>query len=132
MNNQATPPKLPRSLRSRPLLGTAIVRALGGALVGEGVILPHSQALADAVQVQGVAPVSFANVVDAVRPAVVSVRVKAAREDASAHPRATPSDSPQSSRRERFFRKFGGQNGPHQQQPHQFAMSLGSGFFISD
>jgi serine protease Do len=132
MNNQATPPKLPRSLKSRALLGTAIVLALGGALVGEGVILPHSQALADAVQVQGVAPVSFANVVDAVRPAVVSVRVKAAREDASADSQDTPFDFPQNSPMERFFRQFRGQNGPQQQQPHQFAMSLGSGFFISD
>jgi len=132
MNNQATLPKLPRSLKSRALLGTAIVLALGGALVGEGVILPHSQALADAVQVQGVAPVSFANVVDAVRPAVVSVRVKAAREDASADSQDMPFDFPPNSPMERFFRQFRGQNGPQQQPPRQFAMSLGSGFFISD
>ena len=132
MNNQATPPKLPRSLRSRALLGAAIVLALGGALVGEGVILPHSQALADAVQVQGVAPVSFANVVDAVRPAVVSVRVKAQREDASADSQDMPFDFPPNSPMERFFRQFRGQNGPQQHQQRQLAMSLGSGFFISD
>jgi serine protease Do len=130
MNNQSTPPQLPRSLKSRALLGTALVVVLGGALVGEGVILPHSQALADPVQVQGTAPVSFAPIVDAVRPAVVSVRVKAPREDASLDLQDMP-DFPQNSPMERFFRQFRGQNGPQQRQP-RMAMSLGSGFFISD
>jgi len=40
MNNQSNPPKLPRSLKSRALLGTALALVVGGALVGEGVILP--------------------------------------------------------------------------------------------
>ena len=132
MFNQATSHHLPRSLKRRALAGTAIALALGGALVAEGVILPHGQALADAVQVQGVAPVSFANVVDAVRPAVVSVRVKAAREEASLDNQDMPFDFPPNSPMERFFRQFRGQNGPQQHQPRQFAMSLGSGFFISD
>jgi serine protease Do len=133
MSNHAIPPHLPRSLKRRALTGTAIALALGGALFAEGVILPHGQALADAVQVQGVAPVSFANVVEAVRPAVVSVRVKAEREDASAADNQdTPFDFPPNSPMERFFRQFRGQNGPQQHQQHQFAMSLGSGFLISD
>jgi len=131
MNNQSTPSKLPRSLKSRALLGTAMALVVGGALVGEGVILPHSQAFANPVQVNGSAPVSFAPVVDAVRPAVVSVRVKAAREDASLDSQDTP-DFPQNSPMERFFRQFRGPNGSPQHQPRQFAMSLGSGFFISD
>jgi len=33
---------------------------------------------------------------------------------------------------ERFFRQFRGQNGPQEHQPRPFAMSLGSGFLISD
>jgi serine protease Do len=131
MDIQVTPPKPPRSLKSRALLGTALVLALGGAVVAEGVILPHGQALADPVQVQGVAPVSFANVVDAVRPAVVSVRVKSMQADASADSQDTPFDFPQNSPMERFFRQFRGPNGamPHQAHP---SMALGSGFFISD
>ena len=40
-------------------------------------------------------------------------------------------DFPQNSPMERFFRQFRGQNGPQQHQP-RMAMSLGSGFFISD
>src|SRR4029079_8598017 len=73
----------PRAVRNRALLGTAIAVVLGGALVGEAV-LPKTQAFADAVRVEGVQPVSFADVVDKVRPAVVSVRVKSqAREVAS-------------------------------------------------
>ena len=130
MNTQSTPSKLPRSLKSRALLGTALALVLGGAFVAEGVILPHGQALADPVRVQGAAPVSFAPVVDAVRPAVVSVRVKAPREDASLDSGDMP-DFPQNSPMERFFRQFRGQNGPQQHQP-RMAMSLGSGFFISD
>src|SRR5579872_4103419 len=94
MFNQVTPPHLPRSLKRRALVGTAMALIFGGALVAEGVILPHGQALADPVQVQGVAPVSFANVVDAVRPAVVSVRVKAAKEDASLDNQDLPFDFP--------------------------------------
>src|SRR5436309_11872229 len=113
MNNQSTPSKLPRSLKSRALLGTAMALVVGGALVGEGVILPHSQAFANPVQVNGSAPVSFAPVVDAVRPAVVSVRVKAAREDASLDSQDTP-DFPQNSPMERFFRQFRGPNGSPQ------------------
>src|SRR5262249_10890218 len=134
MNNQGTPPKLPRSLRSRVLLGTAIAMVVGGALVGEGVILPHNQALADPVQLpaQATAPASFAPVVDAVRPAVVSVRVKSPREDTSFDSQDLPFDFPPNSPMERFFRQFRGPNGPQQHQPRQFAMSLGSGFFISD
>ncbi len=132
MFTETTPPHSPRSLRRRALVGTAIGLVFGGALVVEGVVLPHGQALADPVQVQGVAPVSFANVVEAVRPAVVSVRVKAAREDASVDNQELPFDFPPNSPMERFFRQFRGQNGPQQHQQQQFAMSLGSGFFISD
>ena len=66
-----------KKIRSRALLGSALALVLGAGVIG-GAVLPMqtSPALADAVQVQGVQPISFADVVEKVRPAVVSVRVK--------------------------------------------------------
>jgi serine protease Do len=137
MNDQISPqPAKSSAFRSRFLLGTALALLLGGVIAGEAVIFPKTPALADAVHVEGVAPVSFANVVDKVRPAVVSVRVKSPADLASAdgaNSQDMPFDFPQGSPMERFFRQFRqSPQGPQQKQQHPFAMSLGSGFFVSD
>jgi serine protease Do len=130
--------KKPRDLRSRLLLGTtALALVIGGAFVGEAGVSPNSPAFADAVRVEGVQPVSFADVVDKVRPAVVSVRVKEARQDVSAGgDDDTPFfDFPEGSPMEKFFKQFRqGPRGPMQRGPRSggSAMDLGSGFFISD
>src|SRR6188508_2925693 len=78
MTNQTLSSQDPKSrtLRKRALLGTAAALVVGGVIAGEAILLPKSPALADAVRVEGVHPVSFADVVEKVRPAVVSVRVK--------------------------------------------------------
>jgi serine protease Do len=131
----------PRDLRSRLLLGTtALALVIGGAFVGEAVVSPNSPAFADAVRIEGVQPISFANVVEKVRPAVVSVRVKEARQDVSADGEdAMPFfDFPEGSPMEKFFKQF--RQGPRGAQPQQrgphsgggSAMALGSGFFVSD
>src|SRR6476660_4443394 len=66
-----------RITRSAILAGTAVAIIFGGAVFGGSLELTRSQpAFADAVQVEGPAPTSFADVVDHVRPAVVSVRVQ--------------------------------------------------------
>ena len=65
---------LSSKIRNRALLGTAAAVVLGGVLCREAVLLPKSTALADAVRVEGVQPVSFADVVEKVRPAVVTVQ----------------------------------------------------------
>ena len=78
----------------------------------------------------------FTDLVTAVKPAVVSVRVKA---DAAAHPVADSDEDSPSDRSpfERFFKDFRGPNGqramPNQggRQPRQFVQGQGSGFFIS-
>ena len=133
-------PKLPATqtaVRGRVMLGTALALLLGGVIAGEAVILPRTPALAEAVHVEGVAPVSFADVVDKVRPAVVSVRVKSPTDDVSmtGSPDDMPFfDMPKGSPMERFFKQFrqGQGNGQKQPQQHPFAMSLGSGFIISE
>jgi serine protease Do len=125
----------PRSFRSKALLGTALALVIGGAFVGESVY-PRNQAFAEAVRVEGVQPVSFADVVDKVRPAVVSVRVKsdAGPEMSSGDGNDMPFfDMPDGSPMEKFFKQFRQQNPRFKQGPrHPNAMSLGSGFIISE
>ena len=133
LNNQNQPGKK-RSPRSLALAGTALALLLGGGVIGGSLELVRpNPALADAVQVQGVEPASFADVVDKVRPAVVSVRVKSAAADTSADQSDTPFfDLPPGTPMDRFFKQFRQQN-PNGQRPQgRSQMSLGSGFFISE
>jgi serine protease Do len=136
MIDQNPPVRKPRSLRSKALLGTtALALVIGGAFAGQTVLSPSAPAFADAVRVEGVQPVSFAEVVDKVRPAVVSVRVKEARADVSAEDNGDMPffDFPDGSPMEKFFKQF--RQGPRGQMPHMqrpAPMALGSGFFISD
>jgi serine protease Do len=137
MNEQTSDTKTPvgRAIRSRALLGTALALVLGGAVVGGAVLPSQTPALAEAVQVQGVQPISFADVVEKVRPAVVSVRVKsAAREGVSADEQDFPFfDLPEGSPMEKFFKQFRqGPGGQFRQGPRRPSMSLGSGFVISE
>ena len=97
MNDQEkSDPAAGRSAAFAPmaLAGTALALLLGGGAHRRASLESSAQttpALADAVQVQGVEPVSFADVVDKVRPAVVSVRVKSA---ARGRLRPTAKDTP--------------------------------------
>ncbi len=130
MHNKNSAPILRRVTRPTLLAGTALALVLGGAVIGGSLELTKSTpAFADPVQVQGVQPLSFADVVDKVRPAVVSVRVKSVAQASDSQD--TPFfDLPPGSPMDRFFRQFRQQNPqPQRQQP---SMSLGSGFFISD
>jgi len=107
-------------------MGTVAALALAGMNVG-GI----SQARAATTQTeisQAVSPVSFADVVDHVRGAVVSVKVKtteaADSEDELETPHIVPGDP-----LERFFKHFG-EEGGHHVKPH-VTQAQGSGFIIS-
>jgi serine protease Do len=111
------------------LLGT--VAALALVCMNDG---GFSQAPAVALQSQGspvVSPVSFADVVDHVRGAVVSVKVKttetADSSDEFEIPHVAPGDP-----LERFFKHFGEEGAPHDHhvKPH-LTQAQGSGFIIS-
>jgi serine protease Do len=131
------------SLRAA-LLGAVALAALGGVAV-ETSVAPVSAAAttAQAPAVQAPAgPASFADVVDRVKPAVVSVKVKLSDadqvddEDSDAAP-GLP-DIPKNSPFYRFFRHFGmpdnndgADRGDHTPPHHHFAQAQGSGFFIS-
>jgi serine protease Do len=136
MTEQTFPPKSTenRRVRSRALMGTAIALVLGGALVGGAVLPSQTSALADPVQVQGVQPISFADVVEKVRPAVVSVRVKTTGREmvrGGEFEFELPFELPEGSPMERFFKQFREDRRlPQLRRPP--TTGLGSGFFISE
>jgi len=137
----------PRTLTARRMILLATVAGLGATALFAGpgfspsVNLPAFSDTARAQNVQR--PVGFADVVEKVKPAVVSVRVKV---DAGARTMSMDGNSPfpQGSPMDRFFRRFGqpdgmtpnipndprnDQRGP--QQRRNFTTGQGSGFFIS-
>ena len=87
----------------------------------------QAQNLTDKVQQLAQRPVGFADIVEKVKPAVISVRVKLER-PASAGPGDDDLPFPPGSPFERFFRKFGGPNTPGGKE---VVTGQGSGFFIS-
>jgi serine protease Do len=89
--------------------------------------LAQAQNLTDKVQQLAQRPVGFADIVEKVKPSVISVRVKLERPANSA---LSDEDMPfpPGSPFERFFRKFGGPNGPGGKE---VVTGQGSGFFIS-
>ena len=122
----------PKSLRAA-LLGAAVA-AVGGLTI-EALPLATYPALAGAT-VASAGPASFADVVDRVKDAVVSVRVKIDESSASYDGDALPTPNfPKGGPLEKFFRQFGERGfgergGQDRPQPHM-GMAQGSGFFIS-
>jgi serine protease Do len=127
----------PRSLRAA-LLGAVAIVAVGGIALEN--VPQFSQAALAATSVSPAGPASFADVVDRVKGAVVSVKVKIS-EDASQDQSDRPHmpDFAPGSPMERFFKQFGqgqGQEGDNDtpgMKPHRphLSMAQGSGFFIS-
>lgn len=128
------------SRRAKLLAGVVALGAVG--MLTAQTVMPVQVAQADPVRVESVSPIDFSNVVGAVGPAVVSVRVKQAAEprmmnfDGSGGFRDFFEGLPEGHSFERFFREFGGGNrGESQtprQAPRQYGISQGSGFFISE
>ena len=124
----SSPPLIVRRRHEIRAALLATVAALALACMNDGGV---GQAHADAVQSQlspVVSPVSFADVVDHVRGAVVSVKVKATEtadvNDELEIPHIAPGDP-----LERFFKHFGEEGGRHL-KPH-LTQAQGSGFIIS-
>jgi len=89
--------------------------------------IAHAQNLTDKVQQLSQRPVGFADIVEKVKPSVMSVRVKMERpanEDSSDQELPFPPGSPF----ERFFKRFGMPNSPNGKE---VITGQGSGFFIS-
>ncbi|MBB3971959.1 Do family serine endopeptidase [Hansschlegelia beijingensis] len=124
--------------RRRTVIASALALGVAGALGGQALtsyVAPAHADTASAIQPQaGPALPSFAEVVDRVKPAVVSVRVKNIATDDEASAGGMPGvpgldQLPNDHPLKKFFREFGqGQGGKPRQ--HR-GMAQGSGFFIS-
>mgnify|MGYP002381355513 CR=1 FL=1 len=120
----------PRTRSRVMLLGAVSALALGGALVNATVFTAPVRAevaLNQSIAPSG--PPSFADLVDRVKGAVVSVRVKtmetASADEQTGMPQLAPGDP-----LERFFKQFGGPGFQFRSKP-QRGMALGSGFIVS-
>ncbi|NTF86533.1 Do family serine endopeptidase [Agrobacterium rhizogenes] len=125
----------------------SVVAGLAVAALVAGVPAEVSRSYADAVNVQAPQVPSFANVVDAVSPAVVSVRVESrinpvADEDDSFGLGRGFDELPDDHPLKKFFKQFEQQQGRNQQQGQQKGqpdskghlrpVAQGSGFFVSE
>jgi serine protease Do len=148
MSQSASSAPKPRSLSARRIVLLASAAVIGAGVVFSGahfVTKPEatflvSPALAGPAYAQSAQrPVGFADIVEKVKPSVISVRVKV-----DGGPKMTGFDGdspfPPGSPMERFFKRFGmpdDQDGGQRQQRaprgggRQFSMGQGSGFFIS-
>src|SRR5258708_13356043 len=119
-----------RTLSARRLVLLAGVAGLGvTVLLGGAGLLPQptSPALTSIAYAQGVQrPMGFADIVDKVKPAVMSVRVKTA---SGAKMMGFEGDLPfpPNSQIERFFRRFGLPEGPTPDEPRAPPNRLGTG-----
>jgi serine protease Do len=133
------PAPKPRTLSARRLVLLASVAGLGVAvLLGGAGLVPKGTgpSLSTIAYAQGVQrPMGFADIVDKVKPAVISVRVKVA-----ANPKmmGLEGDLPSApnSQIERFFRRFGMPEGMNPDDPrgaprNRMVTGQGSGFFTS-
>lgn len=136
----STPRRSVLSARKFALMAS-VVAGLGVAAYGFGPALnnvdvlttsAHAQVNKDVRQVQQ--PIGFADIVERVKPSVISVRVKI--NEKTSENATEDSPFPPGSPMERFFRRFGGPDGfPGGRGGRgrgQMVTGQGSGFFISD
>src|SRR5215831_12991406 len=135
----SVPAQKSRILSARRLVLLAGVAGLGVAvLLGGAGLLPQptSPVLSSIAYAQGVQrPMGFADIVDKVKPAVMSVRVKTAAGGAKMMGFEGDLPFPPNSQIERFFRRFGLPEGATPEEPraprNRLVTGQGSGFFIT-
>jgi serine protease Do len=120
------------SVRRLVLLATVATLSVGAFFHGpSGPKATFSPFVSEAHAQNAARPVGFADIVDKVKPSVISVRVKM---DAGPQSTGLGDDLqiPKGSPFEFFFRRFGQEEGQGSNpRRHQFTMGQGSGFFIS-
>src|SRR5215203_7178783 len=127
-----------QNFRSRGLASVAAVAIVASGAVGAALYEGQpavAQAAKAPIAVNAQAPATFADVVDQVKPAVVSVRVKVenAMSDGDGLPSQLENVPPQL---REFFRRFGengmpGDGGRNPRQRREVRQGVGSGFLIS-
>ncbi len=142
--NQPKSNSLSKSFR-RVLLGGALVAGVAGYAIGNSGALNIAPSYAEAVKIEAPVTFSFADVVEAVSPAVVSVRVESNIQPANHQGefRFDRRGGEDGFGMEEFFKRFqeddffgrdGRKNGKKQRhrKPHRYGQSQGSGFFVSE
>ena len=137
MNPNQTKSRVLRMRRLALLATTIAGLAVGGLVVAPTLspFAPHALAQNLSQEAQQLArPSGFADIVEKVKPAVISVRVKM-RVDAQSTSSDDENPFPKGSPMEKFFKRFGtpegGPNGQGAPRGRQFGQAQGSGFFIS-
>jgi serine protease Do len=140
MMTASAPAPKPRTLSARRLVLLASIASLGAAVLIGGVgLVPTGAgpALSSIAYAQGIQrPAGFADIVEKVKPAVISVRVKV---NSGAKMMGLEGDSPfpPNSQMERFFRRFGMPEGLNPEERgnsaprNRLVTGQGSGFFIT-
>ena len=140
MSQGVTPAQKPRTMltaRRLALLASAAVIGAGVLFSGAEYAMKPNSFLAPPAYAQSTQrPVGFADIVEKVKPSVISVRVKV---DGGARTMSFDGDSPfpPGSPMERFFKRFGSPDGqgmpdtPRAPRGRNFSMGQGSGFLIS-
>ena len=124
----------PRGRRNAILASVAVASLAVAGAMGEGALRPSHPAYAAAVPTADLPQntPSFAPLIDSVKAAVVSVKVKIVAEDADADASSGQMDNlpPEI---QKFFKQFGGlpNGGAMPEGRHPMMMGEGSGFFIS-
>jgi serine protease Do len=141
MRASTSPKSEPAILSRRRLALLASVATVAGAIVLGGpsgfLQLDQMPAVTAAYAAEATGPAGFADVVQKVKPAVFSVRVKLRNEGPSVSSNDNGGKNgnelpfPKGSPFERFFRDFGFPNFPNGRGLQRFTLAQGSGFFIS-
>jgi serine protease Do len=140
-NDDSNEARRPRSVAKRrvALLTSAALVAVAGFLAGPGYRSLHLPAWTEAAHAQGASEAAtpptqrstgFADLVQNVKPAVVSVRVRIEESANTASPSLGSQELTPGSPMQRFFQQFGQQHGNLPQQK-EIITGEGSGFFIS-
>jgi serine protease Do len=118
-------------LRRFALLATTVASLAVGAFVVTPALSPYAQAQNLSQEAQQLTrPAGFADMVEKVKPAVISVRVKMRTDGEVTSQEENP--FPKGSPMEKFFKRFGTPEGnPNAPRGRQFGQAQGSGFFIS-
>jgi serine protease Do len=131
MNDSRTagPARGIRTARRVVLLASTAGLGIAVLLGGPGNV-PNLSALSTAALAQNAQrPAGFADIVEKVKPAVISVRVKLDEGPQTSSDEGPP--FPQGSPFDRFFRQFGTPNMPNMPNGRHHVTGQGSGFFIS-
>jgi serine protease Do len=138
MNEASTPaPKSHGVLSARRivLLATVVAGLGAAAMIVLPAVSPQATSLTTPAYAQTAnRPVGFADIVEKVKPAVISVRVKVDNGPAITGFDGDDLPIPRGAPFERFFRRFGSPQDrmmPPNRRRHQFSTGQGSGFFIS-